>query len=221
MKSAVIEKAASAVRAARQNLRLHDELVRTEEERLSALRSRASLAQAEFDAVARKVADRNLEATLADLPLPPEDPKSSEELRRLQATIRAAEEAIPVVQRGISELRRRRPDLVVELSRAFGPWKAAVLEGALGKIGSSFAEMHGPIATLMALDHVQTALLGTNFVTDSKVDKSLLISSGHLMQRLLDGIPKRCRPEELAEASLDDQAAIRATEFHTLLENQK
>lgn len=212
------ETCASDIREARAALIAHDALVATEETRLAHLQVSARGLRSQFDQVAADIAERNLQATLADRPLPEEDPRQAKELRRLQATIQATEAAIPVLERTIAQLRAQRPGLRIAISRAFWPWKAEILQSALASVRDAYSAMSEPIASLVALDELQGRLLGSDFVTDASVDRTVLISSGRLMERLLDGIPKQCRPPSLDPGSLDALSAERVANFTRSLE---
>ena len=211
---------ANDLRLARESLAEHDATVAAEEARLTELRSKVHKLKAQFTEVAASIAARNLQATLADEPLPEEDPRQARELRRLQATIQASEAAGPVLEQTISKLKSQRATLRAAISRAFWPWKAAILERALADVREAFAAMSDPIADLVALDEIQRRILGSDFITDAGVDRTVLISSGRLMERLLDGIPKQCRPTSLDPSALDDLAADRLAAFTYTLESK-
>ncbi|OGN42432.1 MAG: hypothetical protein A2623_09520 [Caulobacterales bacterium RIFCSPHIGHO2_01_FULL_70_19] len=196
----------SAVIAQRAVIAEQEEAVRLVDGRINELRARADAAQSSFDELVAERNERNLQATLAGDSLPPEDPTEGKRLRKYQAEIAAANEAIQVLTRDRAGMMSELPQLRRELANQFLAWKGLRLHAALETSKACLSTLQAPLAELFALDALQLELLGPVFQTGPAVEPNSLISGSAIATSLVKALPHRVAPGELGPEALDEAA---------------
>lgn len=185
--------------------------------RIDALRSRSSDLGAEFSALVEGRNARNLAATLAEAPLPPDDTQESGRLREIKAEIAAAEAAMPVLSAEKDQLTHSLPALRRSHAEAFLRWKAEQTRAAIDLAADVLANLQLPIARLSALAVTQKATLGASFDVGPDINdldlREGLLSTGDLAFRLIEGLPKRLVPAALSPEQLTPAAEAAQAEF--------
>ena len=186
-------------------------------DRINNLRSRSSELSAEFGSLVEARNERNLAATLAEEPLPPDEPDESARLRKIKAEIAAVEAAIPVLCRECHDLENALPALRKTHAEAFLHWKAAKVREALSSTSGALAKLQGPIAQLSALEATQHSVLGRSFDIGPAIDddelRDSLLSTGTLAKRVLEALPKRVVPTDLSPEVLAPAAEAAKSEY--------
>jgi len=195
------DRAAARVAAVTQVIADHNASIAALEMRIGSLRAKVGDLTLEFEGLVDARNERNLEATLASRPLPDDDPDESARLRQIKTEIGAVEAALPVIAEERATLERATPTLRKELAEAFLSWKADKVRQVLRQASAVLATLQQPVARLSALDAVQSEVLGETFDVGPSINEAemrdALLSTGALAGRLLEGLPKRLKPEEL------------------------
>lgn len=186
-------------------------------DRIGNLRNRSSELGAEFGSLVEARNERHLAATLAEEPLPSDDPEESARLRNIKVEIAAVEAAIPVLSRERHDLESALPALRKAHAEAFLHWKAVKVREALSSTSGALAKLQGPIAQLSALEATQHSVLGRSFDIGPAIDddelRDSLLSTGTLAKRVLEALPKRVAPTDLSPEVLEPAAEAAKYEY--------
>lgn len=205
----------SAVRAAQASLEEHLEAIEACKRKVVRLQQKITKDQIAFDKLVEQISDRNVAATLADEPLPAEDPSERRRLQALTAAVAAAQSAIPQINHEIAYLGKLTTDYRHRLADAFWPWKADVLARETERVKVAFAQAALPLARLAAMETLQSFLIGERFVTSSAA-QAVTLSTGRLVDKVLKGLPDAVTPPELG-ADFANTVSTALQDFRTSL----